>query len=131
MDTDNHIFERDIIASAELCARRSGLPDPERSLMLAVLEEAMHCFLKYGTAEGKARVVYEEARDWFESGAHTRLYDFENVCDVLGIDASWLRRRLHALRARRHRAEHPTWAPSAAATATESSRDTDDWQDAG
>lgn len=110
MDWDNHIFERDVVLSAELFAERSGLPTPERSLMLAVLEEAARCFLNYGTAEGKQRVLFEEARDWFASSAATQLFDFENVCDVLGIDVGYLRRRLLELRDRRggKRAPAPT-----------------------
>lgn len=122
MDWDNHIFEQDIVLSAGLFAQRSGLPTPERSLMLAVLEEAARCFLDYGTAEGKQRVLYEEARDWFASSAHTQLYDFENVCDVLGIDVGYLRRRLFELHDRRG-GTHTT-APSAPAH-------DEDWQAAG
>ena len=107
MDADNHIFEQDVVVSAELFARRSGLPDPERSLMLAVLEDAMRCFLDYGDAEGKQRALYDEARGWLESDARMGLYDFANVCDVLGIEVAWLRRRLFALRRRRAHVRGP------------------------
>ena len=125
MDSDNHIFERDIVLSAEFFAERSGLATPERSLMLAVLEEAARCFLNYGTAEGKQRVLYEEARDWFASSANTELYDFENVCDVLGVDVDYLRRRLFELHDRRRGRAGTTQPKSPAAELH------DDWQAAG
>ena len=130
MDMDNHIFEQDIVVAAESFARRSGLPDPERSLMLAVLEDALRCFVNGGTAEGKARVLHDEARAWFESDAHDRLYDFANVCDVLGIDASWLRRQLFALHGQRRA---PATAPSPAAPPddTDTADAPDAWQHAG
>lgn len=101
MDADNHIFEPDIVLSSELLGRSQGPPSPERALMLAVLEDAMRCFLNSCMAtEGKRRTLYEETRDWLRSTEHTRLYDFDNICNVLGIDADYLRRRLFAQRDR-------------------------------
>lgn len=107
MDSENHIFEPDVILASEMSTQRSGLPEPERMLMIAVLEEAARCFSNYGTAsDRKQRALYEEARDWFASEDRSHLYAFENVCDVLGIDPAWLRRRLlQARNARRARAD--------------------------
>jgi hypothetical protein len=102
---DNRIFEPDVTLASELLTTRTGLPDPERALLIAVLEDASRCFLHHCTAtDRKPRALYEEARDWFFSDEHTRLFAFETVCDVLGIDAAYLRRRLRAERDRRRAA---------------------------
>ncbi len=103
MDSENHIFEPDVVLTSEFFGgQRTGLPDPERSLMIAVLEEASRCFLNHCTStDRKQRVLYEEARDWFAAPEQTHLYAFENVCAVLGIDADYLRRRIFAVRDQR------------------------------
>jgi hypothetical protein len=102
MDFENHIFEPDVVLSDELTGARGGPATPERTLMIAVLEDAARCFLHHCTAtERKARALYEDARDWFLSTEHAGLYDFENVCHVLGIDPAYLRRRMLAERDRR------------------------------
>ena len=98
-DSENHIFEPDVVLSSEFFTPGTGLPSPERALMIAVLEDATRCFLRrYDPANRKQHALYEEARDWFLSSEHSRLFDFETVCGVLGIDAAWLRRRMFALR---------------------------------
>jgi hypothetical protein len=132
MDTDNHIFEQDTVLSADFFGDRSGPLTPERSLMLAVLEEAARCFLNYGSAQGKQRVLYDEASDWFASSERRRLYDFENICDVLGIEPDYLRRRLFEVRDRSQTATPPLAAdtPVSAPTPAED-EPADDWQAAG
>ena len=95
MIENNHIFEPDVTLASELLPERSGLPVPEHALMLAVLEDAARCLLnRWSATHPKERVLYQDARDWFRSTEHARLYDFENVCDVLGIDADYLRGRI-------------------------------------
>lgn len=131
MDTDNHIFEQDTVSTADVFGERSGPLTPERSLMLAVLEEAARCFLNYGSAEGKQRVLYDEARDWFASSDQTRLYDFENICNVLGIEPDYLRRRLVEVRDRRQAAAPPVVASTATAPTPADNEPTEDWQAAG
>jgi hypothetical protein len=109
MDSDNHIFEPDVVLSSELFAPRTGVPSAERALMIAVLEDAARCFLRpYDPANRKQHALYEEARDWFLSSEHSRLFDFETVCAVLGIDAAWLRRRMFALRSPSDTRDAPT-----------------------
>lgn len=131
MDTDNHIFEQDIVSTADVFGERSVPLTPERSLMLAVLEEAARCFLNHGTAEGKQRALYDEARDWFASSDQTRLYDFENICNVLGIEPDYLRRRLVEVRDRRQAAAPPVAAATEGAPTPAEHEPTEDWQAAG
>ena len=112
-DSENHIFEPDVVLSSELFASRSGLRDPERSLMIAVLEEASRCFLKLcNRTDRKQRALYEEARDWFASTERSHLFAFENVCDVLGITPEYLRDRLFRLHDQRCTDSHAPPAES-------------------
>ena len=98
-DTDNRIFEPDVTLSAEIFGDRTGPYGPERLLMIAVLEDAARCLLRSCTAtvDRKLRDLYAETDGWFRSDARTELYDYENVCAVLGIDPDWLRARLFRL----------------------------------
>ena len=79
------IFESDAVLASQFFTPRTALPDPERALMVAVLEDAVRCFLNhYGAADRKQRILYEEARAWVLSAERTGFCAFENVCDVLG-----------------------------------------------
>ena len=83
---------------------------PEKRLMLAVLEAAVSDFRKYATASnGLGRRRFVEADAWFRSHADDRLLDFESVCHALALDPSFIRgglarwgaaRRLAVARAR-------------------------------
>jgi len=72
-------------------ARQSG----EKRLMAAVLADAIQLLMKHAqsrTASG--RILFRETERWIESPDRRWLLSFENVCDVLGIDASRLRAAL-------------------------------------
>ena len=65
----------------------------ERRLMLAVLEDAIRTLLlARRTAVPPKRLLRELA--WLESTSLTEPFAFESICDVLGIDAGYLRSRL-------------------------------------
>ena len=67
----------------------------ERRLMLAVLNDGIRGLLQVQRALVSAKRARQELA-WVTSTDHANPFGFENVCDVLGIDASWLRRRLLA-----------------------------------
>ena len=65
----------------------------ERRLMHAVLEDALRTLLgaRYGrTSATRAR----QELAWFTSADARDPFTFERVCEVLGIDAAWLRGRV-------------------------------------
>ena len=97
--TDNRMFEPDVTLSAEIFGDRTGPYGPERLLMIAVLEDAARCLLRSCTAtvDRKLLELYAETDEWFRSDSVVELYDFANVCAVLGIEADWLRERLFRL----------------------------------
>ena len=93
------ICEPEGVLASQFLSSPNGLPEAERSLMVAVLEDAVRCFLGYcGTADRKKRLLYKDAEAWFRSTEHSGLYTFDNICTVLDIDPAGLRRRLRAKR---------------------------------
>jgi hypothetical protein len=74
---------------------------PEKRLMLALLEGAVGDFQKYATASNAhGRRLFADVDAWFASTSHGML-DFETICDGLGLDPSFLRSGLHRWRAAR------------------------------
>ncbi|MCW5890439.1 MAG: hypothetical protein KIT14_07785 [bacterium] len=73
---------------------------PEKRLMLAVLEEAVATFQRTARDPGRrAQRLHGEAVDWFASRDVSWPYAYRNVCDALGIEADWLRDGLWRWRA--------------------------------
>jgi DNA-binding XRE family transcriptional regulator len=74
-----------------LPARAATEVSGERQLLLAILESAIDDIQKYGRwRERAAGKLAREALEWIES-PDTAPYSFEHACDVLGLDASYLR----------------------------------------
>lgn len=93
------IFQPDILMPQQFLANyeRKFRLDPERTLMLAILEDAVVCFQDNLSAPCKRReTLFLDAEAWFLSKDRSYLYSFENVCDALGFDADYLRQGLMA-----------------------------------
>ena len=76
--------------------RRSEHLEPEKTLLLAVLEDAIHCYRKYATARDRAgKECYREAEEWIMGGGDGWIFAFDNVCEMLGLDPQYVR---HGLR---------------------------------
>ena len=73
--------------------------DPERRLMLAVLQEAVATYLAGGQRSVRANVL--EIEQWFASEDTSWPYSFGNLCDALGLDRSAVRRSLFLQRLER------------------------------
>jgi hypothetical protein len=101
------LFQPDILVGAQFNAtyqRRFHL-DPERVLMLAVLQDAVVCFQDNVTAKCKRKqILHLEAEEWILNKDRAYLFSFENVCEALGYDADYLRNGL--LRWKRGITEH-------------------------
>jgi hypothetical protein len=91
------IFQPDILIDAQFQAshqRRFRL-DPERVLMLAVLQDAVVCFQEYVSATYKRKQsMHEDAAEWISSRDRSYLFSFVNVCEALGFDADYMREGL-------------------------------------
>jgi len=75
--------------------RRSEYLEPEKVLLLALLEDAIQLFQKYRSARDRAgKAQFREVEDWFLRDGNQWLFSFENVCDLLGLDPQYVRRGL-------------------------------------
>lgn len=73
--------------------RRSDHLEPEKVLLLAVLEDAIHAYRKYQKARdrvGKQR--FREAKEWIVEGDNDWVFSFNNVCELLGLNPDYVRR---------------------------------------
>jgi hypothetical protein len=81
--------------------RDAGVGRPERALMRAMLQDAILCLIgEAAPAKDRAHLA-SDARYWIESHSLAWVFSFENVCEVLGINADYARR--HLLRLADHR----------------------------
>src|ERR1700756_4131118 len=91
------VFQPDILIPTQYLAtyqRRFHL-DPERGLMLAVLQDAIICFQEYlGATCKRKKALHEDAEEWLFNRDRSYLFSFENVCDALGFEADYLRQGL-------------------------------------
>ena len=75
--------------------RRSEPLEPEKTLLLAILEDAIDSYQKYSAASDRVgRERFCEAEEWLMGGANDWIFSFENVCAMLGLDANYVRRGL-------------------------------------
>jgi hypothetical protein len=82
----------DTVLPEQLAApRRDSLISGERALMLAVLEDAIRCYLE--PPRGAVR-VQREAENWIFHGDESWPFSFVNICDALGLAAGPMRRKL-------------------------------------
>jgi len=88
------LFQPDELASDEYqkTFKRTIPFEPEKRLLLAVLEDAIICFQRFSHArDGKQKKLYEEAVSWIYDPRDTRAFSFENICETWGLDADYLR----------------------------------------
>lgn len=66
---------------------------PERRLMLAVLEHAVHD-LRLRTVDRRSMRRFEDAADWFAADVLDHPFSFSSICLALGFDPDYLRTQL-------------------------------------
>ncbi len=75
--------------------RRSQHLEPEKMLLFAILEDAVHCYRKYSEAKDRAgKERYREAQQWIMRGENDWIFSFDNVCELLGLDPQYVRQGL-------------------------------------
>jgi hypothetical protein len=88
-------FETVLPAQFYSSQRRCSL-QPEKRLMLAVLEDAVLAYLR-------GLQLVPETRAWFDADDFTWPYSFANLCDALALDRHAVRAALRRQRERRRR----------------------------
>src|SRR5947199_10324559 len=88
------LFQPDTLLPSQFFdrVRRRSEHDGERRLMIAVLEDAVDVYRKQaGVRDARAQQLFHEAVEWIEDPDQTWLFSFQYMCDVLGLDAHYLR----------------------------------------
>ncbi len=101
--------DTDVILPAQFFAAPADpRSEPERRLLVAVLEEAIGSVLAgSGEVTAERRAVAREAERWFASDEHAGPFAFASICDVLDIDPTRVRETVAAWRTRRRAFRRP------------------------
>ena len=97
------LFQPDTLLASQYfgALRRKGKHEPERRLVIAVLQDAIECYQKHLFArDHKARQLFTDAEEWIMSEDRVYFFSFENVCELLEINPAFMRRGLVAWRER-------------------------------
>jgi hypothetical protein len=91
------LFQPDTLLSEDYSAnfRRKFPLEPERTLLLAILEDGLRCYQENLFAHGgKRRALFEEARDWLFSDDADWFCSFVSICTLLNLSPNYIRRSL-------------------------------------
>ncbi|MFT4569773.1 MAG: hypothetical protein ACI8TX_002252 [Hyphomicrobiaceae bacterium] len=100
-ETHAQLFEPDSLLPEQYFAGQSSDDGAgnERQLMLAILRDAVECFQNNALArDSRGMETFDEADTWIFSEDREWPFSFENICDVLGVNISYVRNGLEALR---------------------------------
>ena len=69
---------------------------PETALMLAVLEEAITTFQKFAFSNSpRGKNLFRDVDRWIRAEDYNWPFSFNNICELLDLEPTWLRSRLH------------------------------------
>ena len=72
--------------------RRKVQTEPEKRLLLAVLEDALACYQKHFSSRGgRGMRLFRETEEWIFREDSTRPFSFTNICEVVGFDPQYIR----------------------------------------
>ncbi len=93
---ENMRFESDVLMENEyLRINLSCSLGPEKSLMLAVLEDAIACYQKYyRCTDTKEKAAFSDAESWLVSSESDWSFSFVNICEALGLSPGYIRKGL-------------------------------------
>jgi len=104
------LLEPDVILPRQFLSKRNETATGERYLLVAVLDDAVHCFQKNLFARGnQQRRLFRDAEQWVFGGAVNPPFSFEGVCRILDLDPEYIR---GGLRRWRDRQMAETWRSS-------------------
>ena len=91
------LFEPDTLLSAQYFGnlRRTTLLEPEKRLMLAILEDAINCYQDNLLAKrGRAGRLFTEAEELILEKGSNWIFSFKNICETLGFNPEYVRQGL-------------------------------------
>jgi hypothetical protein len=101
------LFQPDTLLGEDYAAnfRRKFPLEPERTLLLAVLEDGVRCFQEnLLAAGGKRRTLFEEANEWLFSDDSAWFCSFISICTLLNLEPNYIRRGLRQWEAQARKA---------------------------
>ena len=112
-DQSTGTLEADLIVPSQFFDRIRVEPSsqPEKRLMLAVMEDAISTFQKSVQGETRRqRRLLKETEEWISSPDSSWPFSFENICTALNIEPNYLRagiRQWKGLMLARREQQHP------------------------
>ena len=91
------LFQPDILLPIQYLEtlRKKTFLEPEKHLMLAVLQDAVDCFQKNIFARDRQRKkLFYEAQDWLLAENGEGGFSFQNTCEALGLSPGYVRQGL-------------------------------------
>ena len=91
------LFQPDTLLSAQYFdnMRRRTLLEPEKRLMLAILEDAVNCFQENLSAEsGKRKILFDDVEQWIHADGSDWVFSFDHICEALGFTPAYVRQGL-------------------------------------
>ena len=88
------LFEPDTLLPIQYfeAMRRKHLLEGEKRLILSVLEDAVECFMKcIDSATNKGQRLFRDADEWINLEDKRWVFSFDNVCEMLDINADYMR----------------------------------------
>lgn len=108
-DRIGSLFQPDTLLGEDYAANfRRKIPlEPERTLLLAVLEDGIRCFQENLFAvNGKRRTLFDEAKEWLFSDDANWFCSFVSICTMLNLEPNYIRRGLREWETRERKALH-------------------------
>jgi hypothetical protein len=90
----SYLYEPDAISQYQYLHvfRQKPHTIAEEKLMFAVLTDAIECFQRYaGATDAKCRALHKDAAAWISNRDTASPFSFENICETLRLNPSYLR----------------------------------------
>ena len=91
------LFQPDMLLSAQYFGnlRRKTHFEPEKRLILALLEDAINCYQDHmNSRSSKKKRLFEETEQWILEAGGDWIFSFDSVCETLGLNPAYVRQGL-------------------------------------
>ena len=103
------LFQPDTLLSDQYFEnlRRKTFFEPEKRLMLAVLEDAIRYYQdNWFSRNSKRKRIFDETEEWIFTPDSDWVFSFDHVCETLGLSPAYLRRGLLRWKQRKQNQHH-------------------------
>jgi len=108
------LFQPDTLLSAQYFdnLRRKTYFEPEKRLMLAILQDAVNCYRdKVQTQNRKGKRLFAETESWVVESNGNWIFSFDNVCEALSLNPEYVRQGLSRWKEKIRQTTPPHEAP--------------------